>query len=145
MAFRARKKSGLSRNGPQAPVVQKMDSAIRRINRYPLDSAIGFAITYPLDSNESVGEHYPSFEQLEPERFCKHHFQLGLGLLERDYARPHNTKNSIDRFRNWRSFDYSFVFVLMRPTSFAVKQHFFCILSMQTRQVGLRTSFNRVS
>ena len=27
-----------------------MDSAIRRINHYPLDSAIDFAMTYPLDS-----------------------------------------------------------------------------------------------
>ena len=33
-----------------APVVQTMDSAIRRINHYPLDSAIDFAMTYPLDS-----------------------------------------------------------------------------------------------
>ena len=34
-----------------APVVQKVDSAIQRINRYPVDSAIGFPNTYPLDSN----------------------------------------------------------------------------------------------
>ena len=27
----------------QAPVVQTMDSAIRRINHYPLDNSIGFA------------------------------------------------------------------------------------------------------
>ena len=37
----------------QAPVVQTVDSAIRRINRYPLDSAIGFPNTYPLDSDLS--------------------------------------------------------------------------------------------
>ena len=37
-----------------APVVQKVDNAIHRINHYPLDIAIGFAITYP------------SFEQLGP-------------------------------------------------------------------------------
>ena len=33
-----------------APVVQKVDSAIQRINRYPADSVIGFPNTYPLDS-----------------------------------------------------------------------------------------------
>ena len=33
-----------------APVVQKVDSAIRWINLYPVDSAISFPNTYPLDS-----------------------------------------------------------------------------------------------
>jgi len=37
----------------QAPVVQKVDSTIHRINHYPLDNAIGFANTYPLDSDLS--------------------------------------------------------------------------------------------
>ena len=39
----------------QAPVVQKVDNAIHRINHYPLDSAIGFPNTYPWDSDLSVG------------------------------------------------------------------------------------------
>ena len=39
----------------QASVVQKVDSAIHRINLYPLDSAIGFPNTYPLDSDLSGG------------------------------------------------------------------------------------------
>ena len=41
----------------QAPVVQKVDNAIHRINHYPLDTAIiiGFAITYPVDSDLSGG------------------------------------------------------------------------------------------
>ena len=39
----------------QAPVVQKVDNAIHRINYYPLDVAIGFAITYPVDSDLSGG------------------------------------------------------------------------------------------
>ena len=34
-----------------APVVQTLDSAIHRINHYPVDSVIGFRNTYPLDSN----------------------------------------------------------------------------------------------
>ena len=34
--------------GQQAPVVQKVDSAIHRINLYPLDSAIGSPNIYPL-------------------------------------------------------------------------------------------------
>ena len=38
-----------------APVVQKVDSAIERINLYPVDSAIGFPNTYPLDSDLSGG------------------------------------------------------------------------------------------
>ena len=37
----------------QAPIVQKVDNAIHRINHYPLDGAIGFGITYPLDSDLS--------------------------------------------------------------------------------------------
>ena len=39
----------------QAPVVQKVDSAIRWINLYPVDSAIGFPNTYPVDSDLSSG------------------------------------------------------------------------------------------
>ena len=39
----------------QAPVVQKVDNVIHRINHYPLDIAIGFAITYPVDSDLSGG------------------------------------------------------------------------------------------
>ena len=39
----------------QAPVVQKVDNAMHRINHYLLDSAIGFAMTYPLDSDLSGG------------------------------------------------------------------------------------------
>ena len=35
----------------QAPVVQKLDNAIHRINHYTLDSAIGFPNTYSLDSD----------------------------------------------------------------------------------------------
>ena len=41
--------------GLPAPVVQKLDSAIHRINLYPLDNAIGFPNTYPLDSELSDG------------------------------------------------------------------------------------------
>ena len=37
-----------------ASVVQKVDSAIHRINRYPVDSAtVCFSNTYPLDSDLS--------------------------------------------------------------------------------------------
>ena len=39
----------------QAPVVQKVDSAIHHINLYQVDSAIGFPNTYPLDSDLSSG------------------------------------------------------------------------------------------
>ena len=37
----------------QAPVVQKVDSAIHWRNLYPLNNAIGFPISYPLDNDFS--------------------------------------------------------------------------------------------
>ena len=37
----------------QAPVVQKVDNAIHRINHYPVDGVVCFVDTYPLDSNLS--------------------------------------------------------------------------------------------
>ena len=41
--------------GGLASVVQRLDSAIHRINPYPVDSAISFPNTYPLDSDLSGG------------------------------------------------------------------------------------------
>ena len=38
-----------------APDVQKVDSAIHRINHYPADNTVGFANAYPLDSDLSGG------------------------------------------------------------------------------------------
>ena len=38
-----------------APVVQTMDSAIRRINHYPLGNSIAFASASPVDSDLSGG------------------------------------------------------------------------------------------
>ena len=43
----------------------------------------------------------------------------------------------IGRMHKWRPKKYSFVFVLIRPTSLVLKQLFFCILSVQTRLVRL--------
>ena len=57
-SYRLPRQHARSTNRPsklQAPVVQKVDNAIHRIDHYPLDSAIGFAITYPLDSDLSGG------------------------------------------------------------------------------------------
>ena len=39
----------------QARVVQKLDSAIRRINNYPADKYYGNQLRYPLDSDLSSG------------------------------------------------------------------------------------------
>ena len=39
----------------QAPVVQKVDNAIHRINHYPVDSVVCFVNIYPLDSDLSDG------------------------------------------------------------------------------------------
>ena len=38
-----------------APVFQKADNTIHRINLYPLDSVIGFPNIYPLDGDLSGG------------------------------------------------------------------------------------------
>ena len=38
-----------------APVVQRLDNAIHRINPYPVDSVVYFVNTYPLDSDLSGG------------------------------------------------------------------------------------------
>jgi len=43
------------KNVEQAPVVQRLDNAILRINHYPADSVVCFVDTYPLDSNLSSG------------------------------------------------------------------------------------------
>ena len=49
-----------------APVVQKLDSAIQRINHYPVDKYEGNLLPYPVDRDLSAGKRYPPFEQLEP-------------------------------------------------------------------------------
>ena len=38
-----------------APVVQRLDNAIHRINHYPADSMVCFVNIYPLDSDLSCG------------------------------------------------------------------------------------------
>jgi len=38
-----------------APVVQKLDNAIQRINHYPADSVVCFVNIYPLGSGLSSG------------------------------------------------------------------------------------------
>ena len=38
-----------------APVVQTLDSAIRRINHYPADKYCGNQLRYPVDSDLSGG------------------------------------------------------------------------------------------
>ena len=40
-------------NGHPAPVFQKVDKGIHRINLYPTDSTIAFPNTYPVDSDLS--------------------------------------------------------------------------------------------
>ena len=52
----------LLNNCSQAPVVQKVDSAIHWISYYLLFSAIGYHNTYPLDSDLYGG----AFEKLRP-------------------------------------------------------------------------------
>ena len=48
------------------------------------------------------------------------------------------TKRNIDQFHKWRPINnYSFAYVLIRPPSLVLKEHFFCILSVLKRLVGL--------
>ena len=49
-----------------ARVVQKMDSAIHRINHYPADKYLGNQLHYPVDRDLSGGYRYPPFEQPRP-------------------------------------------------------------------------------
>ena len=65
----------LSRVSPkrvQAPVVQKLDSPIHRLN-YQVDKYYGNQLRYPLDSDFSKGYHYPPLEQPGP---------VGLRLID---------------------------------------------------------------
>ena len=59
-------------NTVQAAVVQTLDNAIHRINRYPKDHSKGNQLRYPVDRDLSGGYRYPPFEQLGPgARFLK--------------------------------------------------------------------------
>ena len=51
----------------QAPVVEKLDSAIHWINHCPTDKCQGNLLRYPENRDLSDGQHYPPFEQLGPE------------------------------------------------------------------------------
>ena len=59
-------KQALRHVNNQAPVVQKLDSAIHWINHYPVDKYYKNRLHYPLDSDLSIGWPYPPFEQLGP-------------------------------------------------------------------------------
>ena len=50
----------------QAPIVQKLDSAIHWINRHLEDKYYENELHYPMDSDLSSGKRYPTFEQLGP-------------------------------------------------------------------------------
>ena len=63
----------------QAPVFQRLDNAIHRINHCPADSVVCFVNTYPLDSDLSGGQCYPPFEQPGPE-LHQNQILLNLGI-----------------------------------------------------------------
>ena len=58
----------------QAPVVQKVDSAIHRINHHPVDSAISFRNTYPTGRDLSGGQRHPTFAQPLAVRYSNRQF-----------------------------------------------------------------------
>ena len=51
-----------------ARVVQKVDSAIHRINHYTVFGVVRFVNTYPLDSDLSCGSRYPVLLQAAASR-----------------------------------------------------------------------------
>ena len=53
--FKKRRESPLDTAKPQAPVVQRLDSALHRINYYPADKYYGNQLRYPLDRDLSGG------------------------------------------------------------------------------------------
>ena len=50
----------------QAPIVQRVDNAIQRINCYPAVKCWQNILRYPLDSDLSRGKCYPTSEQPGP-------------------------------------------------------------------------------
>ena len=56
----------MNRISELASVVQKVDSAIHRINHYPADEHYQNQLSYPVDSDLSSGYRYPPFEQPGP-------------------------------------------------------------------------------
>ena len=52
----------------QAPIVQKLDSAIHWTNRHLEDKYYENELRYLMDSDLSSGKRYPTFEQLGPGR-----------------------------------------------------------------------------
>ena len=51
-------------NNQLAPVVQRADGAIPRINHYPMDKYYQNRLSYPVDGDLSNGQCYSSFKQL---------------------------------------------------------------------------------
>lgn len=62
----------------QAPIIQKMDSAIYQIKSYPVDKYYDKQLQYPFVSDLSGRFRYPPFEQLQGSR-CTFSFQIKAG------------------------------------------------------------------
>ena len=77
----------------QAPVVQKLDSAIIRINHYPtqVTDECENQLHYPVDSDLSGGSGYPPFEQLGPE----HLLSLNAWNRTEQFIALRKSRNSI--------------------------------------------------
>ena len=65
-------------------VVQGLENAIHRINRYLVDSAILFSNIYSLDSNLSVIRRYSLFEQLGSDLSLRVNISRTEGVLSDD-------------------------------------------------------------
>ena len=99
----------------QAPVVGKLDNAIRWITFCLVDSVVRFAITYPLDSDLSVGYRYPTYIKLGPEHYLK--TCMYILLISNKSFDPHTRR--LNEPPNWQKSTQCFCYLgaLFNPVS----------------------------
>ena len=85
-------------NKGQVPVVQKLDSAIHRINLYPVDKYQGNKLRYPLDKDLFGGQRYPAFEQLGPDLIQNKYQQKELTKGDEFLYNSNNDNNNNSLF-----------------------------------------------
>ena len=89
-----------------ALVVQNVDSAICRINVYPVDNTIGLRNTYRLDSHLPDVKHHSKFEQPRPglTRRSWYHGHQPEVLLQHDFkTRVLRLKPEVQKHENEHS------------------------------------------
>ena len=77
------------------------------------------------------------FVSLKRRRFEARNLAVTLIFIPVTTSKKTSFTEKADRFHKWRPVYYSFVYVLIRPTSLVLKEYFFCIFCVLTRLVGL--------